>query len=122
MGGPKLGILQALSSLMAQSLTGYERLKRYREKRSLEREDLYLSKRWPEGYKSFTARQWASRKRWFIFYTRRKEERESGLRFPPKSLPSHWPGEVREKHGRYSRAGSRTRIMFVSSYENAGYC
>ena len=79
---------------MALPLTPYERLKRYRERRSLEREFDYLSKRWPEGHEFFTARQWASRKRWYIYYARRREERASGFTFPRRA-PRHWPSGPR---------------------------
>lgn len=61
-------------------LTGYERLKRFLAKRSLALEASYLSgsaMRNPPN-----ARSSASRKGWWIYYSRRRAARESGIAIP----------------------------------------
>jgi len=82
-------------------MSAYDRLKRYRQRRSLERERMYLAKDWPPGHEHWTARQWASRKRWFIYYHRRRQERESGYPLSPRKA-RHWvgPAERKRKHQR----------------------
>ena len=70
-------------------MTSYERLKRYRQKQSLYREEMYLAKLWPPAYRFWNAHQWAAVKRWCIYYHRRRQERELGFKLPP-SLPRHW--------------------------------
>jgi hypothetical protein len=76
---------------MAHASTAYLRLKRYRKKRSLEREAMYLAKRWPAGYKDWNAHQWAAVKRWCIYYHRRRQEREVGRKLLHQE-PRHWVG------------------------------
>jgi hypothetical protein len=67
-------------------MSAYTRLKRYRERRSFERERFYLLKDWAAlgtDPKTWTARQCASRKRWWIYYHRRRQERQSGFPLSP---------------------------------------
>ena len=70
-------------------MTGYERLKKYREKKSLERERKYLAKNWRPECRYWNARQCAARKRWVIYYTRRANARAAGEPVSPRT-PSHW--------------------------------
>jgi len=61
---------------MAPPLSGYERLKRYRAKKSLKRERMYLDQPLEPGvYYRMTGRQRASHKRWKRYYHRRRLER-----------------------------------------------
>ena len=86
-------------------MSGYERLKRYRERQSFERELAYLAKNWAElgtDPKTWTARQCASRKRWFIYYMRRRRERESGYPLGPH-VARHWVGRAEAEHKRGKR-------------------
>ena len=73
--------------------SAYLRVKRFEERKSLEREQMYLSKAWTEHYRRFNAHQWAAVKRWWIFYHRRRQERESGFRLDPPR-PRHWVGSA----------------------------
>jgi hypothetical protein len=77
-------------------MSAYARLKRYRQKRSLEREAMYLAKRWPAGYRNWNAHQWAAVKRWFIYYHRRRQEREVGHELAHRP-PRHWVGPQERK-------------------------
>ena len=62
------------------ALRPYERLKRYRNKKSLKRERLYLDQPLAPGvYYRMTGRQRASRKRWVLYYRRRRLERALDL-------------------------------------------
>jgi hypothetical protein len=70
-------------------MTGYERLKKYREKKSLERERKYLARDWRPECRYWNARQCAARKRWVINYTRRANARAAGEPMSPRT-PSHW--------------------------------
>jgi len=90
---------EALSSGMAPSSSGYLRLKRYRERRSLEREQMYLAHLWPPGSKHWNAHQWAAVKRWYIYYDRRRQEREVGHRFQHQE-PRHWVGPLERERER----------------------
>jgi hypothetical protein len=76
---------------MAQPSRAYLRLKRYRQRRSLERERMYLAKDWPPGHEHWNAHQWAAVKRWFIYYDRRRQERVAGHTLP-RPEPRHWAG------------------------------
>lgn len=83
------------------SSKAYLRLKRFRERRSLERERLYLAKAWESlgtDTRRWTARQCAARKRWWIYYARREQEQMQGFRMEPRK-PRHWagPAERRKK-------------------------
>ena len=61
---------------MSPPLSGYERLKRFRARTSLERECLYLDQPLGPGvYYRMTGRQRASHKRWKRYYHRRRLER-----------------------------------------------
>lgn len=89
---------ETLSSRMPSK--GYLRLKRFRQRRSLERARRYLAKDWEAlgtDPKSWTARQCASRKRWWIYYARRTPAQMRGL--PLEPWPArHWAGpNEREK-------------------------
>jgi hypothetical protein len=79
---------KTLSSGIAP-MTGYERLKKYREKKSLERERKYLARDWRPECRYWNARQCAARKRWVIYYTRRARARAAGEPLSPR-IPSHW--------------------------------
>jgi hypothetical protein len=80
-------------------MSAYARLKRYRQRRSFERERMYLAKHWPPGHEHWTARQWASRKRWYIYYDRRRQERELGHALSP-CKPRHWVGPAERERKR----------------------
>lgn len=76
---------------MNGSSKAYPRVKRYKQRLSLEREAMYLAKEWPAKYKGLNAHQWAAVKRWWIYYARRRQERELG--FPiGRPAPRHWVG------------------------------
>jgi hypothetical protein len=83
-------------------MSAYERLKRYRERRSLERERLYLAKDWAglgTDPRTWNWRQCATRKRWCIYYHRRSQERELG-RPLPRRRPNHWAGPAERERKR----------------------
>ena len=84
-------------------MSAYERLKYYRERRSLERERLYLAKDWQalgtDDPRTWTARQCASRKRWLIFYHRRRQARQLGHPLLPRE-PRHWAGPAERERKR----------------------
>ena len=85
-------------------MSAYARLKRCRQRRSLEREQMYLLKLWPPGYTDWNAHQWAAVKRWWIYYDRRRQEREVGHKLLHQE-PRHWVGpqereRKRQKHNR----------------------
>jgi hypothetical protein len=84
---------------MAPSSSAYLRLKRYRQRGSLERERTYLAKDWPPGYKDWNAHQWAAVKRWWIYYYRRREERLAGRSFA-RPRPRHWVGPAERERNR----------------------
>src|SRR6266436_3295958 len=81
---------------MARSSSAYPRLKPHRQRRSLEREQMYLEKRLPPGYEYWNAHQWAAVKRWWIYYHRRRQERQIGHSLPPRR-PDHWVGPAERK-------------------------
>jgi len=65
-------------------LTGYERVKRFREKRSLEREAWYLDGvRSPGWQRNLNGHQRAAWKRWLIYYRRRRALRDAGCGLSP---------------------------------------
>ena len=80
----------------------YLRLKRYREKRSLVLEEMYLAKCWPSEYKSWNAHMWAARKRWCIYYHRRRQEREAGFALG-RNQPRHWVSRAEGERKRARR-------------------
>src|SRR5216684_2031244 len=112
--GPRLGAgsRKPLSSGMAPASSAYLRLKRYRQKRSLERERMYLAKEWPAGYEGWNAHQWASRKRWYIYYDRRRQERELGYALLP-CKPRHWVGLVERERKRAKLNQSTCNLVVV---------
>jgi len=97
---------------MARLSSAYLRLRRYRQKQSLYREEMYLAKCWPPGYKDWNAHQWAAVKRWWIYYHRRRQERELGFKLP-RSQPRHWvsraEGERKRRNSNRS-AGATGRL------------
>lgn len=78
---------------MGYPSAAYLRLKRYRERRSLEREKMYLAKEWPAGHEEWNAHRWAAVKRWFIYYSRRSQERQLGFPLSPRKS-CHWVGRA----------------------------
>lgn len=96
---------------MAPPSTAYLRLKRYRQRCSLERERMYLSKRWPPGHRLWNAHQWAAVKRWYIYYQRRRQEREQGYPLSPRQ-PRHWVGPA-ERERKRARLGQPTCNLVV---------
>jgi hypothetical protein len=89
-----------------RKMSAYERLKRFRQRRSLERERLYLAKDWrglgTDEPRTWTARQCASRKRWYLFYHRRRQERELGFPMTARA-PRHWAGPAERERRRAKR-------------------
>ena len=78
------------------ALSGYERVKRCRQRRSAIKGRLYLLKAWAalgSDVRTWTARHCASRKRWLIYYARRKQEEMQGFKLEPRK-PSHWVGPI----------------------------
>jgi hypothetical protein len=65
-GAKRILFLVDRSNLGRQALAEFQKfgLKRYRHRRSLERERMYLAKDWPPGYEFWNAHQWAAVKRW----------------------------------------------------------
>ena len=97
---------------MASPSSAYQRLKRYRRKRSLDREQMYLAKAWPPGYELWNAHQWAAVKRWYIYYSRRRQERESGF---PMSVRKarHWVGPAQRERQRLKRNRPTCNLVVV---------
>src|SRR5215469_11322582 len=96
-------------------MSAYARLKRYRQRRSLERERTYLAKDWPPGHEHWTARQWASRKRWFIYYHRRRQERELGFPLSPRRA-RHWIGPAERERKRRKRNRPTCNPIFYGGW------
>lgn len=78
------------------AFSGAERQKRFKQRRSLRIAELYLAKDWSalgSDTRLWTARHCASRKRWIIWYARRKQAQLLG--FPPAPRRArHWVGPI----------------------------
>ena len=99
-------------------MSAYARLKRYRQRRSLEREQFYVAKDWEAlgtDPRTWNWRQCASRKRWCIYYRRRSQERQLRHPLPPRQ-PRHWAGPAEHKRKRQRRYRPTCNPVYYGSW------
>ena len=91
------------------AMSGYERVRRWEQRQSAIRAKLYADRNWPQLHtdaSSWSWRQCAIRKRWVIYYARRRQAEMLGLGLEPRR-PNHWVGPI-ERAKKQAKANKPT--------------